>query len=154
MGTSVSSLFPSWLTGLFGGAPQQMTGYAPSMTAGQQGVGGFVAPTNATGAGTGSNLTSTVQPTTAGGGQQIGGDLASALKGVNTAANQQNQQQGVRAQYAPEAQSQAGRPSGGQGLSNLLQLLNARTNMYMGATNPLSAQPQAQTQKQTGLLGF
>lgn len=43
--------------------PVASADYAPAMTPGQQGVGGFVAPTSDTGPGTGSNLTTTVHPT-------------------------------------------------------------------------------------------
>lgn len=134
MSGSLSDLFPQWL----GGTAGLTAGYGPQAADAEAALG---LPK--------SDLISGGAAGAAGG----AGGLAGALKQLG-AGSQQQQQQPHYMQLGGAPQAQVGRPGGGgQELGQLLQMLNQRTNMYLGATNPQSAQPQQQ-QRTAGLLGI
>lgn len=142
------------------------SGFAPAMSPGQAGIGGFVAPT------ADDPLTSASQIGNAGSSGLFGldgqaggvnwGDLSKTLGGV---APQGGQQQGSGLQNVPVQAGQAGvsgAQSGAYGprapvsLDQLVQMLMARTNAYRQAANARTAEPVPAigAQRVAGLLGL
>lgn len=141
------SLFPSWLTNLLGSSTTS------NLVGGASGGADMLpGPNTSYAASTPVQDQSALNAINAGG----GGGLASALKGAaGQAAGQQQQQQVARAQAPGPTQSQIGRPSHAENLSNLLNQLNQWRSAYMSpqAINPASATSNTQ-QRQPGLLGM
>jgi hypothetical protein len=126
----------------------QMTGFASSMTPGQSGVGGFVAPT------ADDPWTSTSQTGNTGTAQTSGTQLAAALstlgKGLKTDSNSSS---GQRSTPTGQAQSTAVRSQ--NNLGPLIQMLMQRANQYApgqsSSTQPVGVQRNT---GQGGLLGL
>jgi hypothetical protein len=130
-GASWSSLFPQWL----GGTAGLPAGYGPQAASAEEALG--LPQSDLMSGNTGA---------------ASGGNVAGALK--QAAGQLQQQQQPRYMQLGNPQQAPIGRPGGGgQDIAQLLQMLNARSNMYLGATNPQNAQPQAQP-RTAGLLGI
>jgi hypothetical protein len=130
--------------------PTLFSGFAPAMSPGQAGVGGFVAPTGD-------------DPWTAAGqqGSGAGTDWAGIAKAIGQGA-QQTQQQQPAIPNAPVGQSSAGQASSGAyqgspaGMNALTQMLMARVLALRDASDPRTAKPvnlQSQ-QRPAGLLGL
>lgn len=129
----------------------QMTGYADAMTPGQQGVGGFTAPTSDTGPGTGSNLTTTVHPTTT----QSFGDWLMSKEGAaalqKTGESLKGPDSGAKPPDPKVNQAQLGGgsqavPGNANSITNLLQMLSQRRYSPIGYSGGGSST--------RGLLGY
>lgn len=87
-----------------------------------------------------------------------GGDaLSGALKNLSGDASKlgsSNQSATKAPDTSLKLTPEIGQPRSAANLSNLLQLLNQKTNMYLGNINPQTAQPQQGQQTQRGLLGL
>ena len=130
--------------------PTLFSGFAPAMSPGQAGVGGFVAPTGD-------------DPWTAAGqqGSGAGTDWAGIAKALGQDASGLKQQQ-TAIPNTPAGQSSAGQASSGAyqgspaGINALAQMLMERVQALRAASNPRTAQPvnlQSQ-QRPAGLLGL
>jgi hypothetical protein len=139
-------------------------GYAPSMSPGQVGVGGFVAPTSD-------------DPNTALGQQSGTPTFAQGLVGLGTAlkgltsglpgaggstggaglSNQAGnvQMPNISGSIVHPGQAAMGQSRSPTSLDSLLQLLMARRNAYLAATNPQGAKPvDTALPSGKGLLGI
>ena len=130
-----------------GSSADQMTGFAPSMSPGQIGVGGFVAPTA-------DDPSTSISQTGNIGSGLSGTQIAKALQSLQSSLKSQDSSGGgagsSRAAQAGQAASGTGQGSA-SGINALVNMLLQRQNQYFpGGPN---TQPVAQS-RNAGLLGF